>query len=188
VAIENDSRIKNIVGPTILLQGGTYFDFLDPQGSVFSIEDIAHGLSLTCRFAGQCREFYSVAEHSIYVSQIVPPEHAFDALMHDAAEAFLGDVSRPLKSLLPDYKAIEKRVERAVAAAYGVTNPLPQAIKDADMRMLLTEQRQLMPNRDRWPCTDGHLEAPFQIACLPPARAKAWFLDVYAALRAKTGA
>ena len=82
-------------GPTITLASGRLFDFLDPHGSDFSIEDIAHGLAHVCRYAGQCRAFFSVAEHSIIVSDLVT-EFAYEALLHDAAEAFIGDITRPL--------------------------------------------------------------------------------------------
>jgi 5'-deoxynucleotidase YfbR-like HD superfamily hydrolase len=140
-----DARIKTAKGPTILLQSGTYFDLLDPFTSDFTIQDIAHGLSLTCRFAGQCREFYSVAEHSWHASQLVADEFKLAALMHDAAEAFLGDVTRPLKSLLPEYQRIERNVEAAVADRFGINGMDSDAVKRADLAMLAAEQEAMMP-------------------------------------------
>lgn len=88
--------VRQGVGPMIMLASGAYFDLLDPWGSEFTIEDVAHGLAHTCRYAGQCREFYSVAEHSINVAD-VSDGFEIEALLHDAAEAFIGDVTRPLK-------------------------------------------------------------------------------------------
>ena len=85
-----------------------------PAASKIDIEDIAHALSQLCRFGGHCCEFYSVAQHSVIVSLNVPPEHRFAALMHDAAEAYLGDVIQPIKRLLPEYKAMESEVWRAL--------------------------------------------------------------------------
>jgi uncharacterized protein len=105
--------VKVEVGPAIMLHSGAWFDFCAPSKSDFTIEDIAHGLANICRYSGQCSEFYSVAEHSILVSEVAKG-FEFEALMHDAAEAFLGDITRPLKQLLPDFKKIETEVELAV--------------------------------------------------------------------------
>src|SRR5262245_14828098 len=77
------------VGPTIMLYSGAWFDFLAPSESAFTIEDIAHGLSNICRYSGQCKRFYSVAEHSLLVSEVAEG-FEFAALLHDAAEAFIG--------------------------------------------------------------------------------------------------
>lgn len=142
---------------TIALAGGSYFDFETADCARVTITDIARGLSHACRFAGQCPRFYSVAEHSVHVSRIVPPAYAWDALMHDAAEAFLGDVAKPLKNLLPDYRAIEARVERALAIRFVMRHPMPSAIKLADRAMLALEQREVMHSTDPWGYLDGVL-------------------------------
>lgn len=172
----SDATVRRIVGPTILLQSGSYFDLLAPERSQFTIEDIAHGLSMVCRFAGQCSEFYSVAQHSVHVSEIVPEEHAFAGLMHDAVEAFIGDVSKPLKTLLPEYSAIERRIEAAVLARFGLTLPLPSDIKKADIAMLATEQRSLMRNNDDWEYTHGVQPLPMDIHPWPSKLARTLFM------------
>lgn len=141
----------NYMDPTILTKNGTYFDFTQPSESEIDIESIAHALSHICRFTGHTRQFYSVAQHSVMVSLIVPENLAMAGLLHDAAEAFIGDVAKPLKRLLPDYAAIEKNVEQAVFAHFSVgDDPYHDDVKRADLIMLLTEKRDLMTATDQW--------------------------------------
>lgn len=179
----NDVGIKRIVGPTILLASGSYFDFENPEGSTVDLHDIVLGLSHLCRFTGQCHTFYSVAEHSVHCSYLVPPEDALAALMHDAAEAVLGDVSRPLKSLLPDYKRIEKRVEAAIAVRFGLPAEMPDSVKKADLHMLAVEQRQCMLNKDRWPGIDIDGPVP-EIKFWTPAEAYSRFCKRWGEVKA----
>jgi hypothetical protein len=179
------TAVNFAVGPKIMLQSGAWFDFLDPESSEFDIEDIAHGLSLTCRYAGQCSNFYSVAEHSLLVSEVARG-HEYFALMHDAAEAFIGDVTRPLKQLLPDFKRIEAVVEGAIFARFDVTMPMPKEVKQADLRVLAAEQAQIMPaGTSQWAQEQGVTPAPVVVRHLPPETARAAFLARYHQLRSQ---
>ena len=161
------------------LASGRLFDFLDPHGSDFDIEDIAHGLAHVCRYAGQCRAFYSVAEHSILVADTVG-EFAFEALLHDAAEAFIGDVTRPFKQLLPEYKRIETTVEDAIVERFGLDRRARDEVKRADLRVLAAEQEQVMaPGCADWAVDAGVEPAPIVVRLLDPAAAKSAFLERY---------
>lgn len=172
-----------VMGATITLYSGGYFDFIEPERSKICIEDIARGLSNACRFGGQANHgdgFYSVAQHSVLVSQMVAPEHAFAALMHDAAEAYIGDMVGPLKQLCPDFKSIEKRVEAAVFAWAGIALPLHPSIKHADLRALRTEQRDLTSGAgDNWNGLDDFEPWPWTIVPLRPFDAFEQFLARY---------
>lgn len=167
--------------PTILTSTGRTFNFLHPEQCEFVIEDIAHALSNICRFTGHPREFYSVAQHAFYVSTIVPPQHARAALLHDGTEAYLSDMSSPLKALMPAYKELEHKVERLLLSSFGLPPDLHPCIKQADLEMLATEKRDLMPpNAMDWTILDGI--RPRQDLCItpwPPGMAKAFFLKRY---------
>lgn len=128
--------------PFIYTFTGKRFDFIDPRPEMFCIEDIAHALSNLCRYTGH-GTFYSVAEHSLLVaeyleSQGADAETVREGLMHDAVEAYVGDVSKPLKNLLPEYSVIEHRIETALQARFGL-RPISSTIKHADLVLLATE-------------------------------------------------
>ena len=165
-----------IYGATILTADGDYFDFVNPRVGI-TLNAIARGLANTCRFGGQCLRYYSVAEHSVWVSRLVPPEFAIVGLMHDAPEAFTGDMVKPLKEELPDFQIVEDRVERAVFAAFNLPLPLPPEVKAVDRIMLATEQRQIMNKNNEWKWTHKTQPADIVIDCLMPDAAYAMFMD-----------
>ena len=130
---------------------GKQFWPLAPKPEDLDIVDIAHSLSLQCRFNGHCREFYSVAEHSVRVSEILPPDLALWGLLHDAAEAYLSDLPKPIKQLLPAFCEAEDRLLEVILDRFGLTWPLPEEVHEADLRLLATEARDLMaPPPEPW--------------------------------------
>ncbi len=180
---------KLIVGSSILTHSGQLFDYANPDPATITIEDVAHGLSNFCRYVGQCDPFYSVAEHSVHVSRILQPQYAMWGLLHDASEAYIGDVAKPLKNMLPDYMVIEQRVEHCINTALGLKGPMPPIVKMADIHMLNCEQMQIMP-----PCDDVWMTPELRteldrlfpkiiVRCWPPAVAKKMFLERYEELR-----
>jgi uncharacterized protein len=129
---------------------GIEFYPLDARPEEILIEDIAHGLSRICRFGGHTRDFYSVAQHSVIVSNIVPEELALAGLLHDATEAYIGDMVRPLKYSVPQYLLIEDRLWDVIAARFNVPRILPAEIKHADNVALITERRDLLEKQRQW--------------------------------------
>lgn len=132
---------------TIRLRSGRYFDFIDPQPEQFTLDDIAGALSKICRFGGQSPKFYSVAEHSeLCWRQAIQDGHDIEVqaavLFHDAAEAFCGDVVKPLKVMLPGYAEVEQRVQNAIGAALGIDfSAHDDVIREIDHAMLIAERR-----------------------------------------------
>ena len=148
---------------------------LDPDPAAIDVGDIAHSLALQCRFNGHCRTFYSVADHCVRVSRVVPAEHALWGLMHDAAEAYLADLPRPIKVQMPSYREAEDRLLQVIARRFGLPWPLPEAVHLADNVLLATEQRDLMgPPPEPWGLTEGPL--PDRIVPLSPEEGRAAFL------------
>ncbi|WP_315313054.1 HD family hydrolase [Pantoea vagans] len=163
----------------ITTQSGKHFDFNNISSDSICIEDIACALSNLCRFTGHVQDFYSVAQHSVHVSYLVPPTFALDALLHDAAEAYIGDCVSPLKALLPDYQEIEKRVELAVTKRFGIRTlgKWPE-VKLADLIMLATERRDLdLDDGTPWPILEGIAPAPFILSPLNPRQSRVLFLQ-----------
>jgi uncharacterized protein len=164
---------------------GTKFYLLDPKPEMVHIEDIAHALSNIGRWTGHTRYHYSVAQHSYYASLIAPAKFAFDTLMHDASEAYLGDLNRPLKHFTPAgpaYLEIEAKVEEVIFKKFGVAFPLPEAVKEADTKMLYAEKAQLMNVTEatqyearKW--GRDETEADIRIQRWTPRHAKKMFLS-----------
>lgn len=126
---------------------GRLIDLIDPSPESLHIDDISRALSRICRFGGHSSAFYSVAQHSVLVASIVSPSAAPYALMHDASEAFLGDVIKPLKVLLePHYRLVEERFELAILKQFQIvcTPRIKAEVKDADMYMLELEHEALI--------------------------------------------
>lgn len=171
--------------PYILTSSGQFF-FKDPGRNGFEIRDIAGPLSRLCRFTGHTRVFYSVAQHSCHVADILAARGwerrvVLAGLLHDAAEAFLGDVSSPLKSLLGEaYRKWERPTTEAILEHFGLAKELPPEVHDADMISLATEKRDLMPLDPRpWPCLNGIDPDPEQLCPWSPSIAEGEFLKRY---------
>lgn len=122
---------------------GRKFWPLDPRPNEVCIEDIAHALSMLCRFGGHCLRFYSVAEHSVLIARAAPT-HKLWALLHDAAEAYVLDMIRPVKPHIIGYIEIEARVMRAICVHFGLHLDMPLIVKTLDNRILADERNQNM--------------------------------------------
>lgn len=158
---------------------GTKIDIFNPKPEDLNIGDIAHALSMLCRFNGHCPRFYSVAQHSVVVSYICDPKYAFAALMHDTPEAITGDIIKPLKVWLPDFAKIEKRIEKCFEKAFNIdsSKKCKSAVKLADNIALVTEARDLLKVKDGL-CDYADVE-PMKKKIIPLSQNKSFnlFLD-----------
>lgn len=147
------------LGRYIQTASGGKFWPLDPRTDEIYLTDIAESLSNICRYNGHCRHFYSVAQHSVLVSMMVPPEDAKWGLMHDAAEAYVGDVVYPLKRIFGFADAhvqTEEKILEHVAERFGLVPHMPASVKEVDALICGFEMRILMPGT----VTEEHLEEP----------------------------
>lgn len=142
--------MKDRQGDWMFTYSGMKFWPLDPRPEEIRLADVSHALSQVCRFGGQTRVFYSVGEHCVRTAHLLMKRHgskelALWGLVHDAAEAYLGDVIRPLKTFFPAYKVVEEKVLRAVTKKLSLPWPEPREVKAVDEILLACEARDLMP-------------------------------------------
>lgn len=156
--------------PVIVTFTGKLFNCFAPTNHDICIEDIAHALSNQCRFGGHLPKFFSVAQHSILVSTIVAPEHRLAALLHDASEAYLIDVPRPVKLHLSNYKDIEDAIMLEIARKFGFKWPLHEEVKKADEIMLQREWDEIMMGKIP-------IDPENQTPCWTPGQSKRHFLE-----------
>lgn len=124
---------------------GLRFYPIDPRESEVDIGDIAHALAMQCRYGGHVKRFYSVAEHCVLLARHlyhVGPETAMWALLHDASEAYISDIIRPLKPFLLNYHVLEEHVMEVILKRYNLAKPMPDIVKDADNRIIADERQQ----------------------------------------------
>lgn len=206
VAVEQHTR--RIVGPTILMGDGMYFDFEAPDATGMTIEDYAWGLASNNRFRGQTRErldytqgrigprvLYNVCQHTVHLAEQMqndghPADAVYEGLMHESDEVPWPDIAGPAKGLLPpEVKALIKRSGDAIDLHFNVTHNHKDLVKQYDLRMLATEKRDLMPHAgaDEWCQTSGYEPFPFRIGCWDAQYAVMNFLHLYRALREQLG-
>lgn len=175
------------VGSWMQTYTGIQFYPLDPRQSEINALDIAHGLSMQCRYNGHVSAFYSVAEHCVKMSEAVSPENALWALLHDATESYVGDVITPVKRHLPLYVDIEDHLMRVICARFGLSVfEMPDEVKDADARILLTERAALV-GEPVAPWSIEHLDPlPVTIDAWAPAQAEHAYLSRLAELTGVT--
>lgn len=147
----------------IQTKNGFEFDPSTGKINTIDIRDITHALSNLCRYAGHCKKFYSVAEHSVLTYKIAKKLWPDDlktqwaALLHDATEAYVGDVPTPLKVLLPRFNTIEDELQSEIARVFGIkwTDEITQKVKQVDLQALATEAKILFKDISHWQTTQG---------------------------------
>ena len=179
-------------GPYLQTVSGRWVNPFDPDPDQLDAGDIARALANQCRFGGHCRVFYSVAQHSVIVSELVEQrgsdvEDVFAALMHDAAEAYLGDMPHPLKHRSPlgaAFKAAEERLEQAIRDHFRIKPGVPE-IKQADRALLATERRAFSAETWHWPELEGVEPLDLDLTAWTPDEAAQAFARRYAELDAR---
>ena len=164
---------------------GRQFWPLDPRPEDVDILDVAHALSMLCRYNGHCQRFYSVAEHSVYVARIVAkthPKHALWGLLHDASEAYLADIVRPVKRSITGYREAEDAVMRVICDRFGLVHEMPAVVRATDEDILVNEMEQIMaPPPIPWKLCGNRIEG-LEIVGWAPVEAEKRFLEMFRSL------
>ena len=162
---------------------------LSPSQDEIDIADVAHSLSQQCRFLGHTDALYTVAQHSVLVSEMVPPEDALWGLLHDASEAYLCDLPAPIKRdpQMEFYRIVEEHLLACVARKFGLAPEMPLSVKRADKILLATEFRDVTAVDDLdWIIAECGCEPAESLWITPwhPAVAKRRFLARFKELTA----
>ena len=175
------------IGDWIQTYTGKKFYPLDPRPEEICIEDIAHSLSLQCRFAGHSVFHYSTAQHSILVSSVLDRRHRAHGLLHDATEAYLVDLPRPIKKYSEIgrlYSEAEGLLWLSIADRFSISREIPKEVHQADMRMCLTEKKWVMPlNGPEWEKDKLFEPYDFEINEWPIGDSEDEFLRAFRGLR-----
>jgi len=179
-------------GPYLQTVSGRWVNPFDPDQSQLDAGDIARALANVCRFGGHARSFYSVAQNSVIVSELVEQrggdaEDVFAALMHDATEAYLGDMPHPLKHRSPlgaAFREAEAHLEQALRERFRIKADVPE-IKRADRALLATERRAFSAEDWHWPELDDVEPLDLELTAWPPDEAMRRFAQRYAELDAR---
>lgn len=182
-------------GDFIVTATGIRFHPFDPRPEEIDIEDIAHALSMQCRFSGHTSEFYSVAQHSVITSFQCDPADALWGLLHDASEAYLLDVPTPVKRhpMMAEYRSADRTILMAVADRFGLPwygpDGPPLSVHEADRRALVTEARRFMHGGvEGWREEYRAIEPiPVDLIALPPGEARELFLNRFHEIAAREG-
>ncbi len=161
---------------------GIKFNLFNPSPDDILIEDIAHALSNLARFNGHTAKFYSVAQHSVYCALKAPERLSLAVLLHDATEAYLGDIVRPLKSFLYDYLPFENVLSAVIAKKFlpdSLTVEDYKEISNIDLRMLATEKFQLMGGGLEWESLKDISGYSILIEYMSPNSAEKAFLNCF---------
>jgi uncharacterized protein len=158
-----------------------------PDPDEFDIEDIAHALANQCRFGGHCRAYYSVAQHSCLLTDLVEAEHGDAvaqrwALLHDAAEAYLVDLPHPLKhgsDLGRLFRQVEQPLQAAICQRFGLQGEPPSRLREIDRALLATEKAALVRPAWDWPELQGIVAVTIAIDPWLPPQAADEFITRY---------
>lgn len=162
---------------------GKRFDFLDPKPEQIDIEDIAHSLSGLPRYNNHTKVPYSVAQHSLAVMRKVPVNDYLVALLHDAPEAYIGDMLGPIKRRVPQFQEIETGVWFAICRKFGLDGIIPESVRRADIIALATEQRDLMNECEHdWSLPEWAKPDIYPIQVMPFKEVKRKFLYTFKVL------
>lgn len=172
-------------GNMIKVANGSYFDIVNPNPDEVDIQSIATALGNICRYGGHCGRFYSVAEHCVWAACLAWEDRCSDdiiraVLMHDAAEAYVGDMIRPLKQHITEYKVFEHRLMNAIGKRFSIDfDAQQQWITKYDLQMLKAEKKELWPQDEAtWFGLDGVASRRVEFAFLLPGAARKRFLKI----------